>query len=74
MVIKDKRGHFKNLLERYKNAKIPKYEIMDSDDERTCSLCKSHRGKIYNTNEAVIGVDFPPFHDKCRCTVYPLFD
>lgn len=74
LVIKDKSEHFENLLQKYKDAKIPKYEIMDSDDERTCTSCKTHRGNIYKTEDAVVGVNFPPFHDKCRCTVYPIFD
>lgn len=74
MFIQDKTEHFKHKILRYQSSGVPKYEIMDCNDERVCSCCNSHRNKIYHTEQAVIGLNCPPFHDDCRCDIYPIFD
>ena len=53
---------------------IERYAVSTSGDERVCTACASHEGKIYNTADAVIGKNHPPFCESCRCVVLPCFD
>lgn len=47
-----------------------KYVIFTADlDSRTCPLCGKLDGKRIKISEGVIGVNLPPMHSGCRCTL-----
>ena len=45
------------------------YRIIAENDSRLCSVCREQDGNIYSVLEARAGVNLPPFHPNCRCTV-----
>lgn len=38
-------------------------------DKHTCPICAKYDGIRVERKKAVVGVNIPPFHDGCRCTV-----
>ena len=69
-----------STLEQYKAEGIRKYIIIDAGDyegsgadpERECEVC--HRladGGPYPIEDAKAGVNLPPIHPNCRCTIAP---
>lgn len=53
---------------------VQKYEILATLDHRTSEICRSMDGRIFSMNEREVGVNYPPFHPRCRTTVVPYFD
>lgn len=53
---------------------VRKYEILATLDHRTSEICRSMDGRIFSLNEREVGVNYPPFHPRCRTTVVPYFD
>ena len=53
---------------------VEEYEILGTLDGVTCATCGGLDGKHYPLKDAVIGVNSPPFHPRCRCTTIPYFD
>lgn len=54
-------------LDKYKEAGVEYYEILAANG--ACSDCAlDYAGQIYRVDEAVVGVNCPPFHPNCRCT------
>lgn len=60
--------------DRYKSAGIKKYQILAEIDNRTSEECKEQNGKIYNFEDAVVGVNMPPLHVNCRSTIIPIIE
>ncbi|MBQ2915234.1 MAG: hypothetical protein IJE51_00435 [Clostridia bacterium] len=48
------------------------YTIRSCKDERVCSACSDMEGKSFNSLDAAIGYNYPPF-DKCNCEVCRCF-
>lgn len=44
------------------------YKICPAEDDKTCSVCVSKSKYKYRFSDRVPGINFPPFHDGCRCT------
>lgn len=57
---------FQKLFE-YRMEGHAKYKIIGHDEP--CVQCKTHREKKYPVNAAQIGVNCPPFHVGCRCSI-----
>jgi SPP1 gp7 family putative phage head morphogenesis protein len=60
-------------LQEFKAAGVKKYKVDTTGDARVCSACKAHDGKEYAVKAAVPGKNAPPFCDKCRCVILPVF-
>ena len=58
-----------STLNRYKEMGVEKYKILSAHDGRTCDKCADLDGKIFPIDKAEIGVNFPPFHPRCRDTI-----
>lgn len=58
----------KRELNDYKKSGIKQYRILSACDVRTCRKCAHMDSKVFNVHGAVIGINFPPFEYKCRCT------
>lgn len=44
-----------------------KYMIHCSFDNKTCERCAKLDGKVFNYKDKIVGINFPPFHEGCRC-------
>nr|CAJ1761393.1 minor head protein [uncultured phage] len=56
-------------LSAYQNAMIKNYRFLATLDERTCPICGKLDGKIFAISEKQLGVNCPPMHKGCRCTI-----
>ena len=69
--IQSKENLSNQMLSELKKFDAKSYEILGSLDKITCPYCGKMDGKIFQTSRINSGVNFPPFHDGCRCTVVP---
>lgn len=69
-LIRTESAFFHNQMEllSYEDAEITKYKFVAVLDKRTSHICQEHDNKVYNTDEAVPGVNYPPLHPWCRST------
>lgn len=61
-------------INSYKNCNVPKYEYLATLDLRTSDICQSLDGKIFNSEDAVPGKNYPPMHPWCRSTTVPVIE
>lgn len=43
--------------------------IADSGGSRTCEQCKAFDGKTFALKDGKVGVNLPPLHPNCRCSI-----
>lgn len=55
-------------LQTYEDLGFNEYKILATLDSKTSSICQEQDSKVYKTSEAVVGVNYPPFHPNCRTT------
>ena len=69
-LVRTESAFFHNQMEllSYEDAEITKYKFVAVLDKRTSHICQQHDNKVYNTAEAVPGVNYPPMHPWCRST------
>ena len=60
--------------EGYKQTGIEQYEYAAVMDEKTSTICRKLDGKIFNVEDAIVGVNQPPMHPYCRSITMPIFD
>ena len=65
-----------STLDEFVRDGIEYYEVVDSDDYpgRECRSCAEDHPGIYKVAEAEPGINVPPFHPNCRCTVIPVIN
>lgn len=64
----------KATLEVYKAIGILKYEFLATLDMKTSEICRGMDGFIGLVEEAVVNVNYPPMHVRCRSTTIPKFE
>lgn len=52
----------------YSEAGVDQFEVL-ADQSGVCEHCQEHHRQRITVNNMVIGVNAPPFHPNCRCTV-----
>lgn len=69
-LVRTESAFFHNQMEllSYEDAEITKYKIVAVLDKRTSHICQEHDNKVYDTDKAVPGVNYPPLHPWCRST------
>lgn len=69
-LVRTESAFFHNQMEllSYEDAEITKYKFVAVLDKRTSHICQQHDNKVYNTDDAVPGVNYPPLHPWCRST------
>ena len=69
-LVRTESAFFHNQMEllSYEDAEITKYKFVAVLDKRTSHICQQHDNKVYDTAEAVPGVNYPPLHPWCRST------
>lgn len=63
--------------ERYKEYGLEYYEILGREETTGCNHsidCHKMDGKKFTYKEKVVGVNAPPFHPNCRCTIIPVVE
>lgn len=53
---------------------VEEYEIIETLDGNTCGKCQEMDKKHFKMNQCEIGINAPPFHNRCRGTKCPYFD
>lgn len=64
----------RQCLEGYIQDGVEKYQILSTLDKETCEICGELDGQIFLVKDAILGINFPPFHQRCRCTTVPHYD
>ena len=59
-------------LDGYKDSDVKYVQVVVLDDEMTCPDCSSEADRIIPLNEVSIGVNAPPYHPNCRCSIIPV--
>jgi SPP1 gp7 family putative phage head morphogenesis protein len=69
-LIRTESAFFHNQMEllSYEDAEITKYKFVAVLDKRTSHICQQHDNKVYDTDKAIPGVNYPPLHPWCRST------
>ena len=69
-LVRTESAFFHNQMEllSYEDAEITKYKFVAVLDKRTSHICQEHDNKVYDTADAVPGVNYPPLHPWCRST------
>lgn len=69
-LVRTESAFFHNQMEllSYEDAEITKYRFIAVLDKRTSRICQEHDNKVYDTDKAVPGVNYPPLHPWCRST------
>lgn len=69
-LVRTESAFFHNQMEllSYEDAEITKYKFVAVLDKRTSHICQEHDNKVYDTNKAEPGVNYPPLHPWCRST------
>ena len=58
-----------SILDQAKASGAEKYQFVAIEDNRTCSSCLRKNGKVYKISEKKVGLNCPPLHPHCRCTI-----
>lgn len=61
-------------LSGYEEDGVIKYQILATLDHKTSETCKGEDGEIYEVKDAVVGLNYPPYHNFCRTTTTPYYD
>ena len=56
-------------LDRFSEAGVQKYIYLSAHDDRTSEKCLGMNGKEFLLKDAKPGINFPPLHPYCRCTI-----
>lgn len=56
----------------FMDAGVTRYEISAVMDRKTSKTCRSLDGDQFDYEGAKVGVNYPPFHARCRTTVIPV--
>ncbi|MDE5671459.1 MAG: minor capsid protein [Eubacterium sp.] len=75
-LIRTEVNYFSNQgqLEGLKAAGFTKYRFIATLDLRTSEMCRRLDSKVFNIDEAEIGVNLPPLHPFCRSVIVPAYE
>lgn len=59
---------YSRLNEMY-NSGVEEYEFVSEEDEKVCDECGSLHGETFPVSQAIVGLNFPPIHNHCRCWI-----
>lgn len=69
-------AYFTSIAQKdaYGELDVEEYEFVGTLDGRTCDDCGKLDGEHFPLSEISPGVNAPPMHPYCRCTICPYFD
>ena len=56
-------------MDAMKTLGVKKYQYICEDKHNSCSTCMGLHKQIFEVSEAIEGVNFPPMHPNCKCTI-----
>ena len=62
------------LKDMYKENDVSSFRWLTALDERTCPICEGLNGQVFLTKDGMSGVNMPPAHNMCRCSIVGLVD
>ena len=62
-------AQIESTVDKYKADGIKEVRILETNDDRTCDLCRSMDGQIIKIEDLEPGINCPPFHPNCRGTL-----
>lgn len=73
-LVRTESNYFHNQaeLQSYIDDGIEQYEYAAVLDSRTSGICRHLDGNLYNTRDAVVGVNYPPMHVNCRSSTFAI--
>lgn len=60
-------------MDSYKDQNVDRYRYLASLERRTCSKCAGLDYRVFKTDDAIEGSNYPLIHPHCRCTTTPYF-
>ena len=60
--------------QRYQDYGLKRYEFLGRDEHDIGCKCKELDGKVFFYSEMKTGVNAPPIHPRCRCSIIPVID
>lgn len=54
-------------IESYRNFGLTEYKFLCNDC--ACEICSSLNGKVFFISDAKLGINLPPMHHGCKCTI-----
>lgn len=79
----------KSTYDRYLKAGITKYRFLTAENEvekynanhdkehqkgKVCIVCTELNNKVFLMSEKAVGINFPPIHPNCRCTILAVIE
>ena len=61
-------------LDGYKEAQVEMYIFDATIDGRTSQICAGLNGERFKLEKAVVGINYPPMHPRCRSTTEPILE
>lgn len=61
-------------MQGYKDAGLKRYRIDAHLDARTSKICTRMNNQVFNMEDAIVGVNMPPFHPNCRTRIVPVVE
>lgn len=61
-------------LAGYKEDGVEKYRILATLDLKTSDICRDMDGKEFKVEDAIVGINYWPFHPHCRTTDVPVYE
>lgn len=58
----------------YKETGVEEYKVLATLDKRTSTICRDMDGNVFKLSEMEPGVNYPPFHARCRTTTIPRYE
>ena len=62
------------LVNLYKENKIEKVRFLAALSDRTCPICESLNAQVFTINELQTGINQPPIHASCRCSLVSVIE
>ena len=62
-----------SIMDSAKASGADEYQFVAIEDSRTCSRCLKKNRKVYRMSEKRVGLNCPPLHPHCRCTIIARF-
>lgn len=59
----------KSLIADYQARGVEQYRFVGLEADNSCEICNDMDGDIYDVDDAQEGVNLPPMHPNCQCTI-----
>lgn len=57
------------LVDTYKDNQIKRVRFLAALSDRTCPICESLNAQVFDIEELEVGLNQPPIHTMCRCSL-----